>query len=68
MDIHNNDVGVEIGKNNPNASPEQLATIIFDSKKWGERSVKNELKTRAVRYASPKTAKSFDIRYGYSKR
>ena len=43
-------------------------TYDFDSKKWGERSVKNELKTRAVRYASPKTAKSFDIRYGYSKR
>ena len=36
MDIHNNDVGVEIGKNNPNASPEQLATIIKEKIKNGE--------------------------------
>ena len=28
MDIHNNDVGIEIGKQNPDASPEQLGEII----------------------------------------
>ena len=28
MDIHNNDVGIEIGKQNPNATPEQLGEII----------------------------------------
>ena len=28
MDIHNNDVGIEIGEQNPNASPEQLDKII----------------------------------------
>lgn len=38
----------------------------FDSKAWGTRSTTNEIKTRAVRYASPSTAKPFSIRYGYS--
>ena len=40
----------------------------FDSKPWGERSVKNELITRAVETFSPSEAKDFKIRYGYSKR
>ena len=40
----------------------------FDSKPWGERSVKNELITRAVETVSPSEAKDFKIRYGYSKR
>lgn len=40
----------------------------FDSKPFGIRSFKNELKTRAVRYASPNKAKPFAIRYGYSNR
>ena len=30
MDIHNNDVGIEIGKNNPNATPDELKKIITD--------------------------------------
>jgi RHS repeat-associated protein len=28
MDIHNNEVGIEIGRNNPNASPDELSQII----------------------------------------
>lgn len=40
----------------------------FDSKSWGTRSTTNELKTRMVRWASPKTAKPFHIRYGSSQR
>jgi RHS repeat-associated protein len=40
----------------------------FDSKPLGTRSTTNEIKTRAVRNASPSTAKSFSIRYGYSGR
>ena len=40
----------------------------FDSKPWGERSVKNELITRAVETVSSSEAKDFKIRYGYSKR
>ena len=36
MDIHNNDVGIEIGKNNPNASPEELQKIIDDKMKNGD--------------------------------
>jgi hypothetical protein len=30
MDIHNNDVGIEIGKNNPDATPEELSEIILN--------------------------------------
>ena len=30
MDIHNNDIGVEIGIANPNASPDELKDIIVD--------------------------------------
>ena len=40
----------------------------FDKKSWGTRHFKNEVKTRAVRYASPSSAKPFAIRYGYSNR
>lgn len=40
----------------------------FDTKSWGTRHFKNEVKTRAVRYASPSSAKPFAIRYGYSNR
>lgn len=40
----------------------------FDSKDWSERSVKNELITRAVDYFSPSSAKPYNIRYGFSKR
>jgi hypothetical protein len=35
----------------------------FDTKPWGTRSAKNEIKTRGVRYFSPSTAKAFAIRY-----
>ena len=40
----------------------------FDTKSWGTRHFKNEVKTRAVRYASPSSAEPFAIRYGYSNR
>jgi len=40
----------------------------FDSKSWGTRSTTNEIKTRMVRWASPKTAKPYYIRYGSSQR
>jgi len=40
----------------------------FDSKPWGERSIKNEIITRMVNIVSPSTAKPFSIRYGQSKR
>jgi RHS repeat-associated protein len=42
MDIHNNDVGVEIGKNNPNATPEELRDIILDRMSKGDFLIINE--------------------------
>ena len=36
MDIHNNDVGIEIGKNYPNATPEELTEIIKEKILSGE--------------------------------
>ena len=40
----------------------------FDPKPYKARSIKNEIKTRAVRIASPKKAKSFIISYGYQQK
>jgi hypothetical protein len=40
----------------------------FDSKSWGQRTVKNEVITRMVETVSPGTAVPFSIRYGQSKR
>ena len=40
----------------------------FDAKPLKERGVINEVKTRAVRIASPKQAKSYIIRYGYQEK
>lgn len=42
MDIHNNDVGIEIGKNNPNATPEELRDIILDRMSKGDFLIINE--------------------------
>ncbi len=36
MDIHNNDVGIEIGLKKPNASPEELAKIILNRIEKGD--------------------------------
>jgi len=50
-------------------------TYDFDSKEWGKRSFKNELKTRAVegasflrRLAMPNSAKAFKIKFGQQKK
>ena len=40
----------------------------FDKKKWGSRSLKAEIQTRAVRISSPKSSSKYDIKYGYTKR
>lgn len=42
MDIHNNDVGIEIGINNPNATPEQLRDIILDKMNNGDLIIINK--------------------------
>lgn len=42
MDIHNNDVGIEIGRNNPNATPEELRDIILDRMDKGDFLIINE--------------------------
>src|SRR5690554_5031335 len=42
MDIHNNDVGIEIGKNNPDASPEEIRNIILDRIDNGDLLIINE--------------------------
>lgn len=42
MDIHNNAVGVEIGKANPKASPEELKSIILDRMDKGDLLIINE--------------------------
>jgi hypothetical protein len=41
MDIHNNDVGIEVGKNNPDATHEELKVIILDKIKNGELLIIN---------------------------
>jgi RHS repeat-associated protein len=41
MDIHNNDVGIEIGKANPKATPEQLRDIILDRISKGDLLIIN---------------------------
>lgn len=41
MDIHNNTIGIEIGKSNPNASIEELARIILSKLKSGEGIILN---------------------------
>jgi hypothetical protein len=42
MDIHNNDVGIEIGKNNPNATPEELRDITLDRMSKGDLLIINK--------------------------
>jgi RHS repeat-associated protein len=42
MDMHNNDVGIEIGKNNPDASPEELKALIINAIKTGDLLIINE--------------------------
>lgn len=42
MDIHNNAVGVEIGKANPKATPEELKAIILDRIDKGDLLIINE--------------------------
>ncbi len=46
MDIHNNDVGIEIGKSNPKATPEELKSIILDKISKGELLILNEDQTK----------------------
>jgi len=41
MDIHNNDVGIEIGKANPKATPEQLKDIILNRISKGDLLIIN---------------------------
>ncbi|QTY26821.1 hypothetical protein [Flavobacterium sp. CS20] len=41
MDIHNNDVGIEIGKANPKATPEELRDIILDRISKGDLLIIN---------------------------
>ena len=41
MDIHNNNVGIEVGKNNPDATPDELKTIILDKIKKGDLLIIN---------------------------
>ncbi|ANO47693.1 yd repeat protein [Flavobacterium columnare] len=41
MDIHNNDVGIEIGKANPKATPEELRNIILDRISKGDLLIIN---------------------------
>jgi RHS repeat-associated protein len=41
MDIHNNDVGIEIGKANPQATPEELRDIILDRISKGDLIIIN---------------------------
>jgi hypothetical protein len=40
----------------------------FDSQPRGQRTLKNEIITRAVNFVSPKSATPFSIRYGQSKK
>ena len=42
MDIHNNEVGIEIGRNNPKASLEELSQIIVDRISNGDMLVIND--------------------------
>ena len=42
MDIHNNDIGIEIGLDNPNATPEELQKIILDRIDQGDMLIINE--------------------------
>ena len=37
----------------------------FNALPWGERSIKNEIKTRLVKAISLKNAKAFSIKFGY---
>ncbi len=41
MDIHNNDIGIEIGKANPKATPEELRDIIVDRISKGDLIIIN---------------------------
>ncbi len=41
MDIHNNNVGVEIGPNNPKATPDQLKKIVLEEIKKGKMIIIN---------------------------
>lgn len=41
MDIHNNNVGIEVGKNNPDATPDELKMLILDKIKNGELLIIN---------------------------
>lgn len=40
----------------------------FNKQPWGQRSTISEITTRAIKTFSPKKAKNFEIRYGYSTR
>ena len=42
MDIHNNDVGIEIAKNNSTATPEKLAELIMEKIKNGDMLIMNK--------------------------
>jgi len=41
MDIHNNNVGIEIGKNNPDASPDEIKQLILDRIDKGDMLIIN---------------------------
>ena len=41
MDIHNNEIGIEIGKSNPKATPEELRDIIVDRISKGDMIIIN---------------------------
>jgi len=42
MDIHNNDVGIEVGKKNPTATPEELAKKILEKINNGDMLIMND--------------------------
>ena len=64
MDIHNNDVGIEIGKENPNATPEQLGTIIQSKIESGEMLIIDTTDDgkRVLKKSNGQTIKQSEIR------
>lgn len=61
MDIHNNDVGIEIGKANPNASPMELAKIIMKRINKGDMIILDKRSNIIMSNGKPKS-KNFKLR------
>lgn len=61
MDIHNNEIGIEIGRENPNASPEELSQIILNHISAGDMIILVNNNTKMTK-SNGEAIKANDIR------